>query len=283
MHIQHARHFNTSEVEDPGSTRIEVRGIRLAIALRRYAGGKFAGHGLVNPHVVRVARDEHHFPCEFVGFLAQYCDEIAEPGMGRACDGIEERLKDVRLDHNHDAQRARILGCLKGLPQPRQIRGVSRGIFLVVVIELVRRALHNLVLQVVVAAGNVDGCKHNRSLHQYGIFNVERIFWIVALPLQSDGSAAQAEVGREVSLADQIQPAKRVVGAVAVSQAVRPFVVAYRIQQGFVEAVELIQDFWVVRIVAARGTIFGVADVDGEVDILPVDIGDDTLIERFRR
>ena len=153
------------------------------------------------------------------------------------------------------------------------ILAALRHEFFVGIVEGVCNALHQLVLQIVVAAGNVDGSDDYRSSHEHGVLNIRRVFWIGALPDHRQRPAAKRLVRLEVGPADQRQPVQRIESAIVDAHAIGPFVIAWRIEHCRFEAVEPIQDFGVMRIVATRGAAFCITDEHREIDRLPVHVG----------
>jgi len=85
--------------------------------------------------------------------------------------------------------------------------------------------------------------------------------------VQRDGTAAKAHVRGEVSFTYECKTAQRIVAAVVCPHAVRPLIITDGVDERCIETIEIVERFRVVGIVAARGTVFGVSDMCGELDI----------------
>ncbi len=201
---------------------------------------------------------------------------------GRAARGGGAVAEHIGLHSDHNGLRAARLRRREGIPDPPQVRGVTRRIFRV---GLGLRAVLDIAVGyvVVVAAGDVDTDVGHWATRPSHVFRVLR-----ALSRQLEGTAPQAPVIREEDLAEVVQPVDRIECGPRRGRpvAVCPLVVTGNVDNGVPELVEQIQGIFVdIRLtgflrgtvnvsVARLATVLDITVEDGERQVVRIHVGD---------
>jgi hypothetical protein len=120
--------------------------------------------------------------------------------------------------------------------------------------------------------------ENHRILDQHGVLRIRLV-----LADQFRRQPSEAEVIGEVGLPHEIQPVDRIKAAVVRSHAVRPLVIANRVDDGSKEIVQEGECFGVMRVVAESGSAFGVANMSYQLRAKAIHVIDRALVSCFSR